>query len=96
MVITSYRPNWVLARSSHERHPSPSFMINTNTMKCEKLRSLASPSAPAIRFVLRKFGCMSAADDEISILEEEQEPENSIFEAQQDSAAAVAARNQSE
>ena len=34
---------------------------------------------------------MSAADDEISILEEEQEPENSIFEAQQDTAAAVAA-----
>ena len=56
----------------------------------------ASFSAPAIRFVRQKFGCISAADDEISILEEEQEPENSIFESQVDSTAAVAARNQSE
>ena len=52
-------------------------------------------SAPAIRFVLRKFGCISpTAEDEISVLEEEVEPESSIFEAQTDTAAAVAARNE--
>ena len=36
-----------------------------------------------MRFVLRKLGCCRAtADDETSILEEEEEPENSIFESQ--------------
>merc|ERR1712045_409722 len=53
--------------------------------------------APTIRFVLRKCGCITAtADDETSILEEEEEPESSIFEAQTETAASSAARQQSE
>jgi len=52
--------------------------------------------APAIRFVLRKCGCFARADDEETIIDEEVEPESSIFESQADTAAAAAARQEPE